>query len=116
MNIKRIYFDMRTGQTVFFPVMGMINFIIISYSLTEIGEILPIEYYIPIVVIVLVLSLIAIGSIFRKNQHSTDTTMIYENNPEFIRDMEALMSGDPSKIKARQDYHREVLKRHTKAK
>jgi len=114
MNFKKIYFDMRIGQSVFFPIMAMINFIIISYSLTDISNIVPMEYYVPIVISTLVISLILIGSVFRKRQHATDVTIAYENNPEFIRDMEALMSGDPDKIKARQDYHNEVLRRHSK--
>jgi general stress protein CsbA len=105
---------MRIGQSVFFPVMGMINFIIISYSLTDISKYVSMEYYVPIVIIGLVTGLIGIGSMFRKKQQSTDFTISYENNPEFIRDMDALMSGDPSKIKARQEYHHKVLKRHSK--
>lgn len=114
MNVKKIYFDMRIGQSVVFPVLAMINFIIISYSLTDISKMVSMEIYIPAVIAGMALVLIAIGGVFRRKQQSTDFTVAYENNPEFIKDMDALMSGDPSKIKARQDYHHDVLKRHQK--
>ena len=112
MNIKRIYFDMRMGQSVVFPVLAMINFIIISYSLTDIASIMPMEMYVPIVISALILLLIAIGGIFRRKQQSTDYTVAYENNPEFIKDMNAMLSGDPKLIKERLDRHQEILKKH----
>lgn len=114
MNIKKIYFDMRMGQAVIFPIISMINFIIISYSLTDIGSMISMQIYMPTVIITMVIVLIVIGSMFRKKQQATDISVVYENNVEFIKDMDALMSGDKTKINARQEYHKKVLKRHTK--
>lgn len=103
---------MRLGQGVVFPIISMINFIIISYSLTSVGDVMPLEYYIPIVVSVLVLSLVAIGNMFRHRQMGTDHTMVYENNPEMVKTLLALLSQEKDAVDERITYHKSVLKKH----
>ena len=56
--LKQLYHKIRLGQSVIFPVLSMINFLIISYSLTTIKDVIPIYIYIPIFAIILISILI----------------------------------------------------------
>ena len=111
MNVKRIYFDMRMGQSVVFPIIAMVNFIIISYSLTSIGDVLPMRFYVPTVIASLVCVLILIGNVFRHRQQSTDYELAYERNYEMLRDIHALLSQDPDEIAARKKKIGELLEK-----
>lgn len=110
MRIKRLYYDLRQGQSVIFPIVSLVNFIIISYSLTNITNLIPFRFYIPIVVITMIVSLIVIGNVFRKKQQSTDFALSYEQNTELVRTLDAILSQDKDKINERIVYHKKILK------
>lgn len=112
MKIKRLYFDLRMGQAVIFPIIAMVNFMIISYSLTTVDEFIPIHFYIPIVISLLLVALVVVGNTFRHRQQSTDFTLTYENNVELIKTLNAIMSGNQFDIQNRIKYHNDILMRH----
>lgn len=91
--IKQIYYDMRLGQVVLFPVLSLVNFVIISYSLTEIGQKIPIEIYIPAMILCVIVTMIILGKQFRKRQQSTDLTTLYQNDIEMRKDMLVLFEA-----------------------
>lgn len=106
--LKKLYYDMRVGQTVVFPVISMVNFIIISHSLTSLGMI-PSYLYVPLFISAMATALVVIGHFFRKTQQSTEFELIYEKNTEMIKTLDAILSQDPQKIKERMDYHKRII-------
>ena len=93
MMIKEIYHKIRLGQAVIFPVIAMVNFIIISYSLTTIKDVIPIYVYIPIFAAVLITMLMIIGGIFHNKQQSTDFNMNFRKQTSLIKSIRLMLES-----------------------
>lgn len=72
LNIKKLYFDLRQGYSHFGAILGISNFVMISYGLTVIKDYIPFRYFVIIVFFGMAFLLVAIGMTFRKRQMSTD--------------------------------------------
>ena len=82
MQLKRLYYDMRLGQSMVFPLIAAINFVIISYTLLELDRVIPIHVYIPLIATGLLFGLVITGNKLRKRQLSTDTGLVYEQSKD----------------------------------
>ena len=71
-NIKKLYFDLRQGYSHFGAILGISNFVMISYGLTVIKDYIPFRYFVIIVFFGMTFLLVAIGMTFRKKQMRTD--------------------------------------------
>ena len=110
MMIKELYHKMRLGQSVVFPVLSMINFIIISYSLTTIKDIIPIHFYIPIFAIVLISMLMVIGSVFHNKQQSTDFNMNFRKQTHLIKSIRLMLESQLNKTPETETWIKELKK------
>ncbi len=110
MIIKELYHKMRLGQAVVFPVLSMINFIIISYSLTTIKDVIPIHFYIPIFAIVLISMLMVIGSIFHNKQQSTDFNMNFRKQTHLIKSIRLMLESQLNKTPETETWIKELKK------
>jgi len=97
MALKELYHKLRLGQSVVFPVLSMINFIIISYSLTTIKDVIPIYVYIPIFAAVLISVLMIIGGIFHSKQQSTDFNMNFRKQTSLIKSIRLMLESQSNK-------------------
>lgn len=111
MKIKKIYHDLRIGQSVIFPVLAMVNFVIISYSLTPIADVIPIYLYMPLVIISVIMLLIVVGNQFRHKQQPTDFTLAYEKNIPFVRFALVMLKSQPITPETLEmiKYHEDIL-------
>ena len=110
MMIKEIYHKIRLGQSVVFPVISMINFIIISYSLTMIKDIIPIHFYIPIFAVALISILMVIGSIFHNKQQSTDFNMNFRKQTHLIKSIRLMLESQLKKTPETETWIEELKK------
>ncbi|MDC4231402.1 MAG: hypothetical protein M8319_03635 [Nitrosopumilus sp.] len=110
MMIKEVYHKIRLGQAVVFPVLSMINFIIISYSLTTIKDIIPIHFYIPIFAVALISMLMVIGSIFHNKQQSTDFNMNFRKQTSLIKSIRLMLESQPNKTPETETWIKELKK------
>lgn len=110
MMIKELYHKMRLGQSVVFPVISMINFIIISYSLTMIKDIIPIHFYIPIFAIALISILMVIGNIFHNKQQSTDFNMNFKKQTHLIKSIRLMLESQSKKTSETETWIEELKK------
>jgi hypothetical protein len=110
MIIKELYHKMRLGQAVVFPVLSMINFIIISYSLTTIKDVIPIHFYIPIFAVVLISMLMVIGSIFHNKQQSTDFNMNFRKQTHLIKSIRLMLESQLNKTPETETWIKELKK------
>ena len=110
MMIKELYHKIRLGQAVVFPVLSMINFIIISYSLTTIKDIIPIHFYIPIFAIVLISMLMVIGSVFHNKQQSTDFNMNFRKQTHLIKSIRLMLESQLNKTPETETWIKELKK------
>ena len=111
---------MRVGQAFVFPVLSIINFVIISYSLTPIGGWLKFELYVPLMLVVVLLALLAIGKFMRVKQQTTDLRLVYEQDKENAKNQIIILKAlqrsyvqhDPMYVELgkRITYHEEILK------
>ena len=108
--IKEVYHKIRLGQAVVFPVLSMINFIIISYSLTTIKDIIPIHFYIPIFAVALISMLMVIGSIFHNKQQSTDFNMNFRKQTSLIKSIRLMLESQPNKTPETETWIKELKK------
>lgn len=108
--IKELYHKIRLGQAVVFPVISMINFIIISYSLTTIKDVIPIYLYIPIFSIVLISMLMMIGSIFHNKQQSTDFNMNFRKQTHLIKSIRLMLESQSNKTPETETWIKELKK------
>jgi len=108
--IKELYHKIRLGQAVVFPVLSMINFIIISYSLTTIKDIIPIHFYIPIFAIVLISMLMVIGSVFHNKQQSTDFNMNFRKQTHLIKSIRLMLESQLNKTPETETWIKELKK------
>ena len=108
--IKELYHKMRLGQSVVFPVLSMINFIIISYSLTTIKDVIPIHFYIPIFAVVLISMLMVIGSIFHNKQQSTDFNMNFRKQTHLIKSIRLMLESQLNKTPETETWIKELKK------
>lgn len=97
LNFKILYHNLRLGQVVVFPVLSMINFLIISYSLTDIQNYLPIEIWIPVVGITLVLLLVGIGSVFKKTQMTTEVNENFFRQTNLVKTLRMILESKDEK-------------------
>ena len=110
MMIKELYHKLRLGQSVVFPVLSMINFIIISYSLTTIKDVIPIHFYIPIFAVVLISMLMVIGSIFHNKQQSTDFNMNFKKQTHLIKSIRLMLESQSNKTPETETWIKELKK------
>ncbi len=108
--IKELYHKIRLGQAVVFPVISMINFIIISYSLTTIKDVIPIYLYIPIFSIVLISMLMMIGGIFHNKQQSTDFNMNFRKQTHLIKSIRLMLESQSNKTSETETWIKELEK------
>ena len=108
--IKELYHKIRLGQAVVFPVLSMINFIIISYSLTTIKDIIPIHFYIPIFAVVLISMLMVIGSVFHNKQQSTDFNMNFRKQTHLIKSIRLMLESQLNKTPETETWIKELKK------
>ena len=108
--IKELYHKMRLGQAVIFPVIAMVNFIIISYSLTSIKDVLPIHFYIPIFAVALVSLLVVVGSIFHSKQQSTDFNMNFRKQTNLIKSIRLMLESQSNKTPETETWIKELKK------
>jgi hypothetical protein len=110
MAIKELYHKIRLGQAVVFPVISMVNFIIISYSLTTIKDIIPIHFYIPIFAVVLISMLMVIGSVFHNKQQSTDFNMNFRKQTHLIKSIRLMLESQLNKTPETETWVKELKK------
>ncbi len=110
MKIKELYHKIRLGQSILFPVISMINFIIISYSLTTIKDMIPIHFYIPILAVVLISMLMVIGSIFHSKQQSTDFNMNFRKQTHLIKSIRLMLESQLNKTSETETWIKELKK------
>ena len=110
MTIKELYHKIRLGQAVVFPVISMVNFIIISYSLTTIKEVIPIHFYIPIFAVALISILMIIGSIFHNKQQSTDFNMNFRKQTHLIKSIRLMLESQTNKTAETENWVKELKK------
>jgi len=110
MRIKELYHKIRLGQAVVFPVISMINFIIISYSLTTIKDVIPIHFYIPIFAVVLISMLMVIGSVFHSKQQSTDFNMNFRKQTHLIKSIRLMLESQLNKTPETEMWVKELKK------
>jgi len=79
--LKRKYTDMRFGMSQFAVVIGITNFLLISYNLTVIKDYIEFHWYALISANFFIISLIVIGKLFRVKQMSTDNTLAFAQQP-----------------------------------
>ena len=108
--LKQVYHKIRLGQSVIFPVLSMINFLIISYSLTTIKDIIPIYVYIPIFAIILISILMIIGNIFHNKQQSTDFNMNFSKQTSLIKSIRLMLESQPNKTSETEAWIKELEK------
>ena len=108
--IKELYHKIRLGQAVVFPVISMINFIIISYSLTMIKDVIPIHFYIPIFAVVLISMLMMVGSIFHSKQQSTDFNMNFRKQTHLIKSIRLMLESQLNKTPETETWIKELKK------
>ena len=108
MKIKEFYHKIRLGQAVVFPVLSMINFIIISYSLTTIKDVIPIHFYIPIFAVALISMLMVIGSIFHNKQQSTDFNMNFRKQTNLIKSIRLMLESQLNKTPEAETWIKEL--------
>ncbi len=114
MMIKELYHKIRLGQSVVFPVISMINFIIITYSLTTIKDVIPIHFYIPIFAVVLISMLMVIGSIFHNKQQSTDFNMNFSRQTNLIKSIRLMLESQSNKTSETETWIKELKKMEDK--
>jgi 2-polyprenyl-3-methyl-5-hydroxy-6-metoxy-1,4-benzoquinol methylase len=85
MNLKKRYLDLRQGYGQFGFLLGIVNFIILTHSLTSIGETIPMWLFAIIVVSIMLFCLSIIGAMFRKKQMSTDIDQAFFRSVESCR-------------------------------
>ena len=110
MTIKELYHKIRLGQAIVFPVISMVNFIIISYSLTMIKDVIPIHFYIPVFAIVLISMLMVIGSIFHNKQQSTDFNMNFRKQTYLIKSIRLMLESQSNKTPETETWIKELEK------
>lgn len=79
-DIKRRYFDFRTGNTTLAPLLQFSNFMMLAYL--TINEVIPMWIFAPIFIVSILVAFTWVGSIFRKQQTPTDVNMIYEKSTQ----------------------------------
>lgn len=114
MMIKELYHKIRLGQSVVFPIISMINFIIISYSLTTIKDVIPIHLYIPIFAAVLISILMVVGSIFHNKQQTTDFNMNFSRQTNLIKSIRLMLESQLNKTQETENWINELKKMEDK--
>ena len=108
--LKQLYHKIRLGQSVIFFFFSIINFLIISYSLTTIKDIIPIYIYIPIFAIILISILMIIGNIFHNKQQSTDFNMNFSKQTSLIKSIRLMLESQPNKTSETKAWIKELEK------
>jgi len=80
-KLKRRYADMRWGFAQVSVIIGLTNFLLISYNFTNAKELVSFPIFILLTVFGFIASLIVIGKIFRDKQMGVDHDLGFENAP-----------------------------------
>lgn len=79
--LKRRYADMRFGQAQFAVMIGITNFLLLTYNFTSLKDWLEFHWYALIAVNIFVIGLIILGKGFRLKQMSTDSNLSFYQAP-----------------------------------
>jgi len=93
MNLKIIYHNFRVGQVAIYGILTMINFVIISHTLTVVKYYIPLSVYVPMILIAVVLLAIMTGKYFKKIQLGTDSNEVFRHSPELVRTLRLILEG-----------------------
>jgi len=89
--LKRRYYDMRIGGTQVAPLIQMANFGMLAFM--WINHVIPIEIFLPVLMVCGFVGLSYIGVRFRKHQASTDYDMIFEKQKEQAKALYEIMKA-----------------------
>ena len=96
---KRRYYDLRLGGIMVSPMVQMGNFAMIAFLYVR--DIIPLEIFAPLFMILGLVGLSIIGNKFRKHQASTDWNMVLEKQTRkaaiFYQMMKAIKEGKTDK-------------------
>jgi len=99
------------GYNIFAPMIAMSNFILIAYNFTNLKDIMPMWTFAIIAIALLISSLIVIGLLFQRKQHSTDLSLAYERNIPFAKTMIVLLRATQRTIKPSDKHFDELQER-----
>lgn len=100
LNLKIIYHNFRVGQVAIYGIMTMINFVIISHTLTIVKYHIPLSVWVPLVMVGVIIISIFIGKHFKKIQLGTDTNELFRHSPELLYTLRLILEGqEPNIIK-----------------
>lgn len=94
--LREQYTKFRFGMGIVFPIISMINFIIISFTLLNLESVIKIEYYVPLVAISIVMSLLSVGQIFHKFQVETDQKLLFVKQKYMIKCFRLMLENQNS--------------------
>ncbi len=109
--LRRKYADMRFGQGIVFPIISMINFLIISINLTTILKIFLLWLFIIMFIFLISFALIFIGYLFRKFQLPIDFKLGYERSIEGAKTDRIILDGILTIIDKSSSVYPELMKR-----
>ena len=79
--LKRRYADMRYGQAQLAVMIGLINFLLISYNFSMFKDFIEFHWYVLIAINIFGVGLIVLGKGFRIKQMSTDHNLAFVQAP-----------------------------------
>lgn len=77
----------------------MVNFVIITYSLTGIKDQISLEIYVPIILFIVILTSILTGKHFKKIQLGTDTNELFKHSPDLVKTLRLILEGNQEEKK-----------------
>jgi hypothetical protein len=98
MNLKVIYHNFRVGQVAIYGVLTMINFVIISHTLTVVKYIIPLSVWVPLVMLGVILTSIIVGKQFKKIQLGTDSNEVFRHSPELMKTLRLILEGQEKTV------------------
>lgn len=79
--LKRRYADMRYGQAQLAVIIGIINFLLISYNFSMFKDFIEFHWYVLVAINIFGIGLILLGKGFRVKQMSTDHNLAFSQAP-----------------------------------
>jgi len=98
MNLKVIYHNFRIGQVAIYGILTLVNFVVITFSLTDIKDQIPLFLYVPIILSLVVIASIFTGKHFKKIQLKTDSNEIFRHSPELIKTLRLVLEGQDKTV------------------
>ncbi len=100
MNLKVIYHNFRVGQVAIYGIITMVNFVIITHTLTIVKYIIPLSVWVPLIMLAVIITSIIVGKHFKKIQLGTDTNELFRHSPELLKTLRLILEGqEPTKQK-----------------